>query len=213
MPEKLSHALHFDHRPPEGRAKCTGRPLRRAIAVEGGRRDGSAETRVTIDLRHPGLAGDEEQHGRERWRLRTARHRLARAPFPRDVFVAFHDAEAQKGRRLTAIDLRNQNRVAALMAWHFEPRPRQGGSRRPHLITALSVAQDAEGPLRGEYLVACWLLCAIGLAIDRRTVEKGRIGVVLDAAIALEQAELADLGFKRGRKRDGYKGTYYELAA
>jgi len=184
-----------------------------ATAVEGGRRDGSAETRVTIDLRHPGPAGDEEQHGRERWRLRTARHRLARAPFPRDVLVAFHDAEAQKGRRLTAIDLRNQNRVAALMAWHFEPRPRQGGSRRPHLITALSVAQDAEGPLHGEYLVACWLLCAIGLAIDRRTVEKGRIGVVLDAAIALEQAELADLGFRRGRKRDGYKGTYYELAA
>lgn len=184
-----------------------------AIVVEGGRRDGSAETRVTIDLRHPELADDGGSGGPERWRLRTARHRLARAPFSRDVLAAFHDAEAQKGRRLTAVDLRNQSRVAALMAWHFEVRPRQGGSRRPHLVTALSVAQDAEGSLRGEYLVACWLLCMIGLAIDRRTVEKGRIGVVLDAAIALEQVELADLGFRRGRRRDGYKGAYYELAA
>ena len=148
-----------------------------AIVVEGGRRDGSAETRVTIDLRHPELADDGGSGGPERWRLRTARHRLARAPFSRDVLAAFHDAEAQKGRRLTAVDLRNQNRVAALMAWHFEPRTRQGGSRRPHLVTALS------------------------------------IGVVLDAAIALKQVELADLGFRRGRRRDGYKGVYYELAA
>lgn len=183
-----------------------------ALVVEGGRRGGSAETRVKVDLRHPELS-DGERGRPERWRLRTARHRLVRAPFSRDVLAAFHDAEAQKGRRLTAVDLRNQSRVAALMAWHFEPPPRQGGSRRPHLLTALSVAQDAEGPLRGEYLVACWLLCTIGLAIDRRTVEKGRIGVVLDAAIALEQAELAALGFKRGRQRDGYKGAYYELAA
>lgn len=186
--------------------------LAEAILVEGGRRDGSAETRVTIDLRYPELPCGEED-GRERWRLRTARHRLVRAPFSRAALAAFHGAEAQKGRRLTAVDLRNQGRVAALMAWHFEPRPRQGGSRRPHLVTALSLTHDAEGPLRGEYLVACWLLCMIGLAIDRQTVAKGRIGVVLDVAIALEQAELAELGFRRGRKRDGYTGKYYELAA
>jgi len=99
------------------------------------------------------------------------------------------------------------------MAWHFEPRPPQGGSRRPHLVTALSAAQGAEGPLRGEYLVACWLLCMIGLAIDRRTVEKGRIGVVLDAAIVLDKPELADLGFRRGKRRGGYSGEYYELTA
>jgi hypothetical protein len=115
-----------------------------AIVVEGGRRDGSAETRVTIDLRHPELADDGGSGGRERWRLRTARHRLA---------------------------------------------------------------ASASSP------AGCWLLCMIGLAIDRRTVENGRIGVVLDAAIALKQVELADLGFRRGRRRDGYKGAYYELAA
>lgn len=184
-----------------------------AIVIEGGRRDGSAETRVAIDLRHPELADDEVEGGHERWRLRTARHRLARAPFSRDVLATFHGAEAQKGRRLTAVDLRNEGRVAALMAWHFEPRQAQGGSRRPHLVTALSLAEDAEGPLRGEYLVACWLLCMIGLAIDRRTVEKGRIGVVLDAAIVLDKTELADLGFRRGKRRGGYSGEYYELVA
>lgn len=183
-----------------------------AIVVEGGRRDGSAETRVAVDLRYPDAPG-EEQGRPERWRLRTARHRLVRAPFSRSTLTAFHSAEAQKGRRLTAVDLRNQSRVAALMAWHFEPRPGQGGSRRPHLVTALSLAGDAQGALHSEYLVACWLLCMIGLAIDRRTVAKGRIGVVLDGAIALEKAELADLGFRRGHRRGGYSGEYHELAA
>jgi hypothetical protein len=51
--------------------------------------------------------------------------------------------------------------------------------------------------------------CLIGLAIDRRTVEKGRIGVVLDAAIAVSADELAALGFRRG----GYEGDYFELVA
>jgi len=183
-----------------------------AIAVEGGRRHGGPETRVAVDLRYP-EAPSKARDRPARWRLRTARHRLARAPFSRPALAAFHTAEAQKGRRLVAVDLWNQSRVAALMAWHFEPRPRRGGSRRPHLITALSLAGDARGALRGEYLLACWLLCLIGLAIDRRTVAKGRIGVVLDAAIALEKAELDALGFRRGRRRDGYSGDYCELAA
>jgi hypothetical protein len=149
-----------------------------AIVAEAGRRDGDPETRIRVDLRYPDLSGKQEgQPGR--WQLRTARTRLARAPFSRETLAAFHGAEAQKGRRLTAVDLRNESRVAALMAWHFEPRPAQGGSRRPHLVVALALAEDARGELRGEYLVACWLLC---LAIDRRTVAKGRIGVVLDAA-------------------------------
>ncbi len=183
-----------------------------AISVEGGRRNGDAETRIKLDIRYPDIA-PEQGHQPERWRLRTARHRLARAPFSRETLAAFHGAEAQKGRRLTVIDLRNEHRVAALMAWHFEARPGQGGTRRPHLVVALALAEDARGVLRGEYLVACWLLCLIGLAIDRRTVAKGRIGVVLDAAIALSQDELAALGFKRGPKRDGYSGDYFDLSA
>jgi len=36
-------------------------------------------------------------------RLRTARHRLAHAPFSQDVLAAFHDVEAKEGRRLTAV--------------------------------------------------------------------------------------------------------------
>ncbi|HEX6687599.1 MAG TPA: hypothetical protein VF085_02910 [Solirubrobacterales bacterium] len=183
-----------------------------AITVEGGRRDGSAETRIRLDLRHPDVA-DSPDKGFERWRLRTARHRLARAPFSRETLTAFHAAEAQKGRRLIAVDLQNDSRVAALMAWHFEARPAQDGSRRPHLVVALGPAQDADGALRAEYLVACWLLCLIGLAIDRRTVAKGCIGVVLDTAIALPKDELGALGFRRGSQRNGYSGDYFELPA
>ncbi len=186
--------------------------LATAVVVEGGRRDGSPATRITIDVRYPNVVHVHEGQP-ERWRLRTARRRLERAPFSREVLAAFHGAEAEKGRRLTAVDLKNQNRVAALMAWHFEPRPAQGGSRRPHLVVALALAEDQQGTLRGEYLTACWLLCLIGLGIDRCTVAKGRIGVVLDAAIALPHEELAALGFKRGRRRNGYSGDYFELVA
>lgn len=186
--------------------------LAAAVVVEGGRRRGSPETRITIDVRYPNVLNKQEGQP-ERWRLRTARRRLERAPFSRETLAAFHGAEAEKGRRFTAVDLRNQNRVAALMAWHFEPHPAQGGSRRPHLVVALALAEDAQGTLRGEYLTACWLLCLIGLAIDRRTVAKGRISVVLDAAIALSREEVTALGFKRGRRRGGYSGDYFELVA
>lgn len=182
-----------------------------AITIEDGRRHGSTETRVALDLRYPDVAHDQRNRA-ERWRLCTARHRLARAPFSRPALTAFHSADAQKGRRLTAVDLRNENRVAALMAWHFEARPPQRGTRKPHLIVALSPA-DVRGALRAEYLVACWLLCLVGLAIDRRTVEKGRIGVVLDAGIAVTGQTLAEMGFRPGRKRDGYLGHYLELSA
>ncbi len=80
-------------------------------------------------------------------------------------------------------------------------------------MVALALAEDAQGTLRGEYLTACWLLCLIGLAIDRRTVAKGRIGVVLDSAIELPKEELTVLGFKRGGRRGGYSGDYFELVA
>jgi hypothetical protein len=50
-------------------------------------------------------------------------------------------------------------------------------------------------------------------AIDRRTIRAGRVGLVLDSGIALSAHELASLGFKRGRKRHGYRGDYYTLPA
>jgi hypothetical protein len=122
-------------------------------------------------------------------------------------------AEGRKGRRLLAGDLRNDNRVAALLAWHFEPCG-SGGSQRPHLIIAAAIRKDVDDQaLRAEFVVALWLLICVVIAIDRRTIKAGRVGLVLDRAIALSSATLIDLGFKRGRKRSGYRGDYYTLSA
>ncbi len=99
------------------------------------------------------------------------------------------------------------------MAWHFDAPSSLGGAGRPHLVVALALAQETHEWLRDEYLVACWLLCLVGLAIDQRTVKEGRIGVALDAAIAVSRQDLDELGFKRGRRRDGYGGNYFELSA
>jgi hypothetical protein len=184
----------------------------KAITVADGRRAGSKETRLAIDLRYPDV-GRECEGRPARWRLRTERNRLAHSHFPRPALVAFHRADPQKGRRLIVADLRNENRAVALMAWHFDAASSRGGRGRPHLVVALAFEQEVCGRLRGEYLVACWLLCLIGLAIDRRTVRKGRIGVELDAAIAVNRHDLAALGFTKGSRRAGYRGNYFELSA
>lgn len=122
-------------------------------------------------------------------------------------------ADGQKGRRLLASDLRNDNRVAAILAWHFEPSS-ANGSQRPHLVTAAAIRKDVEDrSLQAEYMVALWLLVCVVAAIDRRTIKAGQVGLVLDGAIALSPVALTDFGFKRGRKRAGYRGDYYTLAA
>lgn len=123
----------------------------------------------------------------------------------------WHRASAQKGRRLVASDLHNSNRAAAILSWHFEPA--HGRNARPHLITALSVRGDVSSELRAEYVVAAWLLVCVALAIERRTVCRGRIGVVLDNAIELSGDDLAMFGFVKGPKQGGYRGDYYELRA
>jgi hypothetical protein len=126
---------------------------------------------------------------------------------------ASHMAEGQKGRRLLVGDLRADNRVAAILAWHFEHGSRSR-ERRPHLITAAAIRKDVEDQaLRAEYRIALWLLVCVVAAIDRRTVRAGRIGLVVDGGIGLSTSELADLGFMRGRKREGYRGDYYTLPA
>jgi hypothetical protein len=89
----------------------------------------------------------------------------------------------------------------------------EGGSARPHLVVALAIASDADGDLRAEYMTAARLLCLVGLAIDRCTVEKGQIGVVVDNAIDLPTDDLREFGFARGPKKDGYKGDYWVLRA
>jgi hypothetical protein len=182
-----------------------------AITVEEGLRAGDPETRMKVDLRMPDPAlGTGE---RERWRIRTVRSRLAHAPFGSEVLAAFHGAELKKGRCLTVVDLANDSRVASLMAWHFEAPPARGGSKRPHLVVALAIATDGEGEVLAEYKVSAWLLCLVGLAIDRCTVAKGHIGVVIDKAIDLESEDLREFGFRRGPRKDGYGGDYWVLSA
>lgn len=176
-----------------------------------GRRRGEHETRIELDhlLPSPGAGGESAA----RWRLATTAVRLYPPPVGVDPLKAWHMSEGQKGRRLVASDLRNDNRVAAILAWHFQSGTR-GGARRPHLITAAAVRLNVEDPaLRADYLVALWLLVCVMAAIDRATTQAGHVGLVLDRGIALTPSELAHFGFYRGRKSEGYRGDYYTLPA
>ena len=92
----------------------------------------------------------------------------------------WHGADGAKGRRLLAGDLANDNRVAAVLAWHFEP----DASGRPHLVTAAAVRDGVE-----------------------------RVGLVRDSAIGVDLDTLKLLGFRRGKKADGYDGDYYVFEA
>jgi hypothetical protein len=121
----------------------------------------------------------------------------------------WHGADGAKGRRLLAGDLANDNRVAALLAWHFEP----GTRGRPHLVTSAAVRSGVAPAVEAEYLVALWLLVCVAAAIDRRTIRRGLVGLVRDSAIDVDQADLKLLGFRRGRKSDGYDGDYYVFEA
>jgi hypothetical protein len=185
--------------------------LERALTVHHGRRGGEPETRIELDHLLPSPAAGSSAPAR--WRLATTTARLYPTPVPSEPMKAWHLAEGQKGRRLLAGDLREDNRVAAVLAWHFESGSR-GGPHRPHLITAAAVRRDLRDPaVRAEYLVALWLLTCVIAAIDRRTIRAGQVGLVLDGGIALDVGELASFGFKRGRKREGYRGDYYTLPA
>ncbi len=197
--------------PAESRDDLIGR-LERALTVHHGRRGGEPETRVELDHLLPSPTGGSNAPAR--WRLATTAARLYPPPVQSEPMKAWHMAEGQKGRRLIAGDLREDNRVAAILAWHFEPGS-PGSLQRPHLITAAAVRRDVEGnpALRAEYLVALWLLMCVMAAIDRRTVQVGRVGLVVDSGIALSAGELAGFGFKRGRQREGYRGDYYTLPA
>lgn len=177
--------------------------------MQRGRQSGERETRVRLDHRIPSPTGDAGPAAR--WRLATASGRLYPPPTGRVPLKAWHTADGPKGRGLVASDLRNDNRVAAILAWHFQPGS-PGGEPAPHLITAAAVRKDVEDPaLRAEYLVALWLLVSVTVAIDRKTIGAGRVGLVLDGAIALTARELADFGFRRGPKSDAYRGDYYAL--
>ena len=113
--------------------------LAAALAVDEGRRSGDPETRVSLDHRLPD-PGPDERSPRARWRLATSGARLYPPPVAREPMTVWHSADGAKGRRLLAGDLANDNRVAAVLAWHFEP----DASGRPHLVTAAAVRLGVE---------------------------------------------------------------------
>lgn len=178
-----------------------------ALVLSEGRRAGDPETRVTFDRLLPNTGQAGSGSPRARWRLRTAATRLHGARVARDALAEWHRADAAKGRRLIAADLANSNRVAAILSWHFEP----DDSGRPHLVTSAACRHDVGDDLYAEYLVALWLLLCVAAAIDRRTIDCGRIGVVQDNAIDLSAEQLQLMGFRRGPAGDGYRGDYFVL--
>ena len=171
------------------------------ITITGGRRAGDPETRVHLDHLMP--SPDDLGSGPARWRLSTSQRHLYPPPVSREPLRAWHAADGTKGRRLLAADLAAGRRVAALLSWHFE-----AGRRRPHLVTSAAVRSAVSDEVRVDYLVALWLLLCTGLAIDRLTIERGQIGLVLDNAIELAPDELAVLGLVRRSTRGGYRGDY-----
>jgi hypothetical protein len=176
------------------------RRLSAALTVSDARRSGDPQTRIRLDHYLPSVGGSGSA---VRWRLYTARHKLIGVPGPEPARSAWHRADAAKGRRLVAVDVRNANRVAAFLSWHFEdpntkPPRTKAGRRRPHLITSICVRQDVDGRLRGEYMTAALLLTLVVSAIDTVTVEHGRVGVLEDSGIVLTPGELDAFGFTPG---------------
>jgi len=178
--------------------------LAAVITVTGGRRGGDPETRVQFDHLIP--SPDALGSGPARWRLTSSQRRLYPPPAGRDALAAWHSAEGHKGRRLLATDLANENRVAALLSWHFE------ASSRPHLLTSAAIATGTMDDLRSEYLVSLWLLFCVAAAIDRLTVNHGAVGLVRDGAIELAEDQLRAFGLRPGRRRGGYGGDYWVFA-
>lgn len=179
-----------------------------ALTVSDGRRAGDPETRIHLDELVPFSGVGSGQPAR--WRLSTTELRLYPAPAEREVMRVWHSARPGKGRRLVAVDLAEGSRVAALLSWHFEPSG-AGGGQRPHLVTSAAVRSGIASAQRSVYLVGLQLLACAMLAIDQRTIDRGEVGLVLDNAIDLDAAELAALGFLRGRARRGYTGAYWLL--
>jgi hypothetical protein len=184
------------------------------ITVIEGHRDGSGETRVHLNAGFPGPtpipADDEEIDPREKWRIRTSSKRLLGFNADADVLSVWHAARHyKKGRSLVVADQANDGRVAAILSWHYAEKPRKG-KRPPHLVTSLALSGDPA--MHAEDMVGAYLLCLTALAIASKTNPKHRVGLVLDNAIAMSDADLTEIGWKKGPKSDGYKGDYRVFA-
>jgi hypothetical protein len=199
------------------------------LTISEARWDGDPQTIVHIDRLLPTLAApkgtveNDDDDADARWRVLTAKPpHLYGFPAPANALEEFHRADAKKGRRLLVRDL-DASHVAAVLAWHFEEGPpedvehkRSRSKRlRPHLVTSMVVRADAAGATYGEYTVMLWYLLLIVAAIDRRTVNRRRVGVIADNAIILTPDELHALGLRKGpsTKHGGYADrAYYELS-
>lgn len=200
------------------------------LAIADARWDGDPQTvvfldRILPDLTPPEAHADSEAEApdaRARWRVVTTQRRLFGFPAPQAAIAEFHKADAKKGRRLIVRDL-DAAHIAAALSWHFEEGPEEDPRRRrsrrsqlrPHLVTSMVVRHDAGGERRAQYTVMLWYLLLVVAAIDRRTVRRGRVGVVADSAIILTPDELKAFGLRRGpsRKHGGYADDeYYELS-
>jgi hypothetical protein len=200
--------------------------LATCLTISDARWDGDEQTVVHIDRLLPSLQSveNDEDHAKARWHLRTAKPlHLYGFPAPPAALEEFHRADARKGRRLLVRDL-NGEQIAAVLAWHFEHGPAEHAGRRrsrrkslrPHLVTSMVVRHDAAGLLRSEYTVMLWYLLLVVVAIDRRTVKRGRVGVLADNAIILTPDELDAFGLRKGpsSRHGGYSDRdYYELSA
>jgi hypothetical protein len=203
--------------------------LAACITISEARWDGDEQTVVHINRLLPSLQSpgedaeveDEDEHRKARWQLRSAKpSSLYGFPAPPKALEEFRRADAKKGRQLLVRDL-DAGQIAAVLAWHFEEGPdeevpRSRGKRlRPHLVTSMAVRHDAAGGLRAEYTVMLWYLLLVVAAIDRRTVKRGRVGVLADSAIILTPDELRALGLRKGPsgRHGGYADRgYYELS-
>ena len=197
------------------------------LTISEARWDGDPQTVVHIDRLLPTLATPkgtvENDDADARWRVLTAKPpHLYGFPAPVNALKEFHRADAKKGHRLLVRDL-DAGHIAAVLAWHFEDGPpediehkRSRSKRlRPHLVTSMVVRADAAGATYGEYTVMLWYLLLIVAAIDRRTVNRRRVGVIADNAIILTSDELHALGLRKGpsTKHGGYADSvYYELS-
>jgi hypothetical protein len=201
------------------------------LTISAARWDGDPQTVVHIDRLIPTLAvpkgavenNDDDADTTARWRVLTAKPpHLYGFPAPTAALEEFHRADARKGRRLLVRDL-DASHIAAVLSWHFEtgPTEEEGAQRRrrkrlrPQLVTSMVIRQDAAEAVRGEYTVMLWYLLLIVVAIDRLTVNRRRVGIVVDSAIVLTPDELRMLGLRKGpsSKHGGHADrAYYELS-
>jgi hypothetical protein len=186
--------------PVRGRGDLIAR-IAAALVIEGGRRSGDPETRVGLDHRLPD-PGRDDPSPRARWRLATSSARLYPPPVARKPLSVWHCADGAKSRRRLAGDLANDNRVrrcsrgtssrtqAAGHIWSPRPPFARASIGRSRPSTSSRSGCSCASPRRS--IAARSLAGASGLS-----------------AIDVDLATLKLLGFRRGRRADGYHGDYY----